>query len=113
MSSPPSYSGSPLIRELRESGRLTHTVLWSPPALLDGEWLSTLSCFSITEDTVMSPPVLGPSHTHTDTHTHTHTHTGLPRILRYALKALYQTMSLLWAVLIATKKPSHVLVQVG
>ncbi|XP_064406994.1 chitobiosyldiphosphodolichol beta-mannosyltransferase-like [Halichondria panicea] len=65
------YGGSPLIRELRESGRLTHTVLWSPPALLD----------------------------------------GLPRILRYALKALYQTMSLLWAVLIATKKPSHVLVQ--
>lgn len=44
-----------------------------------------------------------------------HTHivvTALPRVLRYAFKALYQTLGLLWTALVSTKKASHVLVQV-
>jgi len=37
--------------------------------------------------------------------------TGLPTILRYILKVLYQTANLFWVILLRTKKPSHVLMQ--
>ena len=40
-------------------------------------------------------------------------HPGLPRILQYALKVIYQTINLFWTIFLHTKKPSHVLMQVS
>ena len=48
-------------------------------------------------------------------HTHMHIlppHSAVPRLLRYFLKVIFQTLNLLWVILVYTKKPSHVLVQV-
>ena len=37
---------------------------------------------------------------------------AIPRVIRYFVKVMFQTLNLLWIIFVLTKKPSHILVQV-
>ena len=89
------HVGSSLIQELRESEHLTFYLL-TEFTMFGGE--APYNYFSYDNNNVCVMLFLFV--------------VGLPRVVRYFSKVAYQTINLLWIILIKTQKPSHLIMQV-